>query len=349
MTPPSRRLRFALGAVALLSLVVLLAWAVDGGKHSWPAVLEAGRTFRLSEPAGGRYITTLESGQAAAGAGILEQRSLTFERNDLLSLTLAPTLRAGQKVARGEQLGTLRSSLLEQTARSLQAERDLIQAQRDLLVAGSRPEEIAAARKALDVARALARGADPEVARQRALLTAGATGDAALQDAELNARVRALEAALAEAQVAEKSAKARPEELRALDAELSGIDARMAENSALRAEGEIRAPFDGEVSTGSHLEPDGTMSVLRVYTMDPIYARFPVPHHGDLQVGQTVGFQLGNVPGLTFQGTIAEISSEAAPLGGETVIWVTAGLKNPDGLLRPGLGGHVTLEGSPPP
>lgn len=341
-----RSMRGLLGLTALAGLFGIVAWVEVGQSDMWPALVVAESSFRVSGMEPGRYMWTLEDGRVpqGIGLGVVSQRALVFERNDMVSLELATGLKSGDPIQAGQLVATLRSSLLEETERTLLAERDLVAAQRALLVAGPRPETVEAARKALAVAKASAEGARPEVERAKALVSAGAGSAVDLELAELLARVQALQAELAAAQLKEVSAGARPEELAALDALLASVEARLAQNRALLDQNRLSSPIDGVLVLGQQFEPNGEQTVIRVHDTDPVVLHMPVPQHDrpKLRVGQHLSFHSRALPNEDFPAEIAAISSEASPLNGQQVFWVSATIDNKDGRIQPGISGWVS-------
>lgn len=347
LSPP---LRNALGLAALAGLAGLAIWVELGRADLWPALAVAESSFRLSGVEPGRYAWRLEDGRVPQGPGLLAQRALVFERNDLVALELAPGLVGGATVKAGQPLASLRSTLLEEQTRTLVAERDLVAARKALLEAGPRPETVEAARKAVAVARALAEGARPELDRAQKLVSQGAGSATELELAALNARVNSLQAELAAAQLAEVGAAARPEELAALDAELAAVEARIAYNQARIDQNQLVSPIDGVLQLGQVTELTGDTTVLRVDDVDPLILRIPVPQHdrAHMAVGQRLRFESRGLPDDTREVEVIGISQEATPLNGQQVFWVAAKLDNPDGSVQPGISGWVSREGLVP-
>lgn len=337
-------LRTSIGLLSLAGLAGLALWVQAGKADEWPALVVAEQTFRLSGVEPGRYAWVVEDGRVALGHGLVSQRSVVFERNDPVSLEIAPGLQSGTRVQAGQPLAQMRSTLLEEQARTLEAERAVVKARRDLLVAGARPEAVESARKALAVARAMADGARPERSRAEQLVAQGAGSSAELETAALNERVQGLEAELAAARLAEIRASARPEEIAAMDAELSAIEARLDAMQARLSQTVLSAPIDGVLSLGQVLELSGDTTVLRVQDTDPVVLRIPLPQHsrGEAQVGHTLRFRTRAVADRDFQAKIIAISEEALPLNGQQIFWMAATIDNADGALQPGVSGWVT-------
>lgn len=327
----------------------LAAWVEAGKADLWPAVVVPETSFRLSGVEPGRYTWRLEDGREPQGPGLVSQRALVFERNDLVSLELAPGLSGGAPVRAGQALAIMHSSLLEEQSRTLQAELALVDARKALLVAGARPETVRSAQKALEVAKAAAEGTRPVLEREARLASAGVSSPAELEDAALRARVTALEADLAAAKLAEVKAGPRTEEIAALDAERESASAKLAENTARLADNQLVSPIDGQLVLGAVVEPDGATTVLRVLGTDPLVLRVPVPQHSraNVNVGQQLRFKSAALPGGSRDARVLAIASEAVPLNGQQVFWLTAALDNPDGHVSPGITGWASPTGTP--
>lgn len=152
-----------------------------------------------------------------------------------------------------------------------------------------------------------------ELARARELRKANATSDAALQSAE---------AAYGSAQAAVEGDKAALAKLR------------------------ITAPFAGVVgvrlvSQGQYVSP-GT-PIVQLQNPDPLRLDFALPQGmlPQLQTGDTVQFTVDAYPGEIFRGRIAALDASVDPQTRN--IAVQAVLRNPDGRLRPGLYGAVSM------
>ncbi len=345
MTPPS--LRTFSGMLSLAALVGLALWVQAGRADLWPAVVVAESTFRLSGVEPGQYAWTLEDGRVPQGGGLLSQRTVIFERSDHVTLELTAGLKSGDRVVAGQPLASLRSVLLDEAARTLEAERALVAARRDLMVAGARPEEVAQARKALEVAGALAEGAKLDRARAQTLVQAGAASTAVLELATLTERVQSLERELALATVAVVRAEARPEELAALDAELFSVDTQLEATRARLRDAVISSPIDGVLSLGQRTDlVTGDTTLLRVQDMDPVVLRIPLPQHSraDVATGQTLHFESAAAPDQDFVATIIAVAEEAAPLNGQQIFWITAAVENGGGVLQPGVSGWASRE-----
>jgi HlyD family secretion protein len=109
----------------------------------------------------------------------IEQLDLAFEVGGTL---IARPIQPGQTVKRGDVLARL-DDVLDRQQRAIRArELDVANADLALLEAGSRPEDIAAAKAELVAARASERTLDREEARQQRLVESGVSPPAVLDD-----------------------------------------------------------------------------------------------------------------------------------------------------------------------
>ncbi len=332
--------RIAAGLLAILALAVLSFVIPRYGAVHQRAVVEAGRTFRLSSERAGVYDWTLREGSPARGQGTVEENTVQFRRSELVQMRLAQDLANGVEIHQGQILATFHSPRVEATVDELRAQRDSLVADQALLASGSRPEEIQAARARLELAEATREGEQPQLERVRAMAAEGLVTDAELDAAELLDEMRALEIELARAEVAVARSSARPEALASLDAQIAAVDARLAELEIVLEEYVIRSPIDGILEVGG-----GRRGVLRVYDIDVVYLRIPIPqaHRHLIVIGDPVSFRTPADPDKVFDGAIVDLGENALNLNGQQIFWGSAEIPNPEHRLRSGMTGEVEL------
>lgn len=115
---------------------------------------------------------------------------------------------------------------------------------------------------------------------------------------------------------------------------------------AVLAKLRITAPFSGvvgirEASLGQYVSP-GT-PIVRLESLDPLFLNFALPQDRlrELAPGNAVRFVVDAYPGETFHGRITALDS--AVDAQTRNIAVQATVRNPDGRLRPGLYGTVSI------
>lgn len=125
-----------------------------------------------------------------------------------------------------------------------------------------------------------------------------------------------------------------------LAAELKQADARVGEIQAMIARKTIRAPFGGnvgirQVDLGQYLNAGDPVVTLQ--TLDPVYVDFSLPQQDvrELKVGAVVHVSVDSTVTLQTQAKISAINSVIDQ--GTRNVQVQATLRNPQGLLRPGM------------
>ncbi len=331
--------RAAAGFVAILVLVILAALLPRWGELRLRAVVEAGRTFTLSSLERGNYSWTLREGETARGQGIMHQRVLRLGGTDLVEIKLNPELSNGRPIVAGDRLATFHSPRLERRVAQFESMHESLRSTQALLAAGGLVEEIREARLELDLAQAEREGELPQLERIRALAAEGLVTAAELDEAELEDRIRLLEIDLAEANLAVIQASERPEALEAMDARMASLEHRLAELNSLLEQNNIDSPIDGILEVG------GRRNLLRVYDIDTVYLRIPVPEANRHRVllGDEVAFDTPACPRTTFTGAIVDMGENAVNLNGAQIFWASVELDNTEHLLRSGMTGVALM------
>jgi HlyD family secretion protein len=339
---PSRpgRLRQVAGLGAILTLLVLAIAVPHWGGLRLKALVDADQTFRLHALEGGVHQWSLRSGWAAEGEGLVREQVLAFERSDLVELEMDPSLSPGDVVQKDQVVAWLRSPRDERRRTELEALRAELAAQRDLLAAGQRPEEVQEARQRVLLAQAAWEGHQLELERVRRLRAESAISDAELEQAEVQDRLLALELEVARAAVQVASSSARPEAIAAVQARMDALSARVTELEERLHGLTIRSPITGLLEMG------GRRVVLRIYDLDPVYLRMALPEadRHRIRVGAPVRFSAPAVDGHIFEGTVVDISEDAATVNGSQVFWVSAEVPNASQLLRSGMSGVAQMD-----
>jgi hypothetical protein len=320
--------------------------ALPLGELRCPAVVNASRTFSLALVAPGQYSCALRDGLQAGGQGLVSQRILRYERDDLVEMRLEAALRTGTEVPAGRVLATVRSLHHDTALGALQAQRAAVNARRALLVAGGRPEAVESARLEVAVAVAEREAGQAELERLRLLATTGLVSPQELEVAQLEDEVRRRKVEAARAGVEVARDPARQPALDQLDAHLAALDATITELERLLDEERVVCPIDGVVDLGAS---DGE---LRVHCLDPVVLDVPVPADSRLRVepATTVLFATPAVPGVVFRGSLADVAPSPTMVLGRSVFWSTVEVPNPVGSLRRGMTGTalIPLDGRRP-
>ena len=332
--------RFAMGIAAIIALLVMSVVIPRWGVVHQRAVVEAGRTFRLTSEQAGVYSWTLREGSPARGQGTVQENTVQFRRSELVQLQLEPNLANGVKIQQGQRLATFGSPRLQAQIGELAGLRGSLEAEHALLAAGARPEEIRAARARLDLAEATREGERPQLERVRALAGDGLVTEAELEAAELLDEVRRLEIELSRAELAVSRSSARPEALASLEAQIAAVDAQLGELEILLEEYVIESPIEGILEVGG-----GRRGMLRVYDIDVVYLRIPIPqaHRLRIAIGDEVAFETPSDIEISFPGIIVDLGENALNLNGQQIFWASAEIENPNHRLRPGMTGEVRM------
>lgn len=175
-----------------------------------------------------------------------------------------------------------------------------------------------------------------------------------LQDDDGRAQVRQLEAQAALSKVTFDRAR-RQLDSKAISkagfdqaaADLQVKQAAVAQQKAVVAKKQLRAPFDGRVgivtlSPGSYLAAGTTVVTLQ--QVDPVYADFFIPQgeFGSLKTGQKVTLKLDAYPNKAFVGELSAIDPKVDP--NTRNVKVEAKVPNPDRTLVPGMFANVSVE-----
>lgn len=204
--------------------------------------------------------------------------------------------------------------------------------QLELVLAGSRPEQVEAAR------------AEVRQARDRLRLL------------EAGPRPNQVEAAQAEAEAARDrlallEAGPRPDQVDAARAQVAEAEAALIQARARLADTRIEAPMDGVVLR-RNLEPGATATpgtpMLTLVDLQSLWLRAYIPEAelGRVRLGQRARITVDAFPREPFEGRVSEIGSEAefTPRNVQTqkervnlVFRVKIAVVNPDGRLKPGM------------
>ncbi len=277
----------------------------------------------------------------------------------------------GNRVNAGDLVARLDTSDIEIAVRRAQAERDQAAAQLRLLQAGPRVEEIRQARAQAESAGADVTAAQAELdsatadlQRFEALLQANAGSrkqrdDAATRKQVAAARVSAARerARAADEALARVRSGSRPEEIAAARARVSAVDAQMASLQKNLADGQVKAPVSGTVTSklvdaGEVVAPRAALVVIS--DLDHAWANVYVdePLVPTLRLGQPA--TVVTDAGQRLPGTVSFISprAEFTPRNVQTadersklVYRIKVTVDNRDGVLKPGMPVEAELTG----
>ena len=225
-------------------------------------------------------------------------------------------VREGERVEAGATLAAL--DRVEAAARRAQAAAQLgaARAQLEEMVRGSRPEEVAQARAALEAARERLADARQDLERTEALIRNQVVSQQTLDKARTAHDVAAAQAAQTEEQYRLVVAGPRRERIAAARAQAAQAEAALAAADASLANMVIRAPFAGVV-TVRHREPGEIVgagaAVLSLMDREDRWVRIYVSEAriGAVHTGQAATITTDTFRGKTYPGEVVHISSEA--------------------------------------
>lgn len=263
----------------------------------------------------------------------------------------------GDHVKAGELLATLDAATYTDTLALAQAKRDAAKAQLDLLLAGSRQEDIDQARAALAAAQASLANAKASYQRQASLISRGATPQQTLDDARM-----ALDSATAkvqgdEANLTELINGPRQQDIDAARAEYQATEAQVALTRTELNHTKLYAPVDGIIMTrviepGTVVLPTSIIYAMANTSEVWVRAFAPEPMLGRVAPGTKVTITTDLKGGKSYRGVVGYVSpvAEFTPKTVETpdlrtqlVYRLRIRVTDADEALRQGMPVTVTL------
>jgi HlyD family secretion protein len=234
------------------------------------------------------------------------------------------------------------------------------QAQLDLLLAGSREEDVQRAREQLREARAMSDSATSDLKRIGDVFAAGSATAKQMDDAKASAERTAATTAAAEQQLNRLIKGNREQEIRAAQAAVALAQARLAQAEKLLRDCVVAAPSDGIVTTRS-AEPGEVVApgtpLVTLSRLDEVWLSLYIaePRLRDVRLGQKAYVAIDG-DARRYEGTVTFISPEAefTPRNIQTpdertklVYRIKITLPNPQGLFKPGMPADGYLKASP--
>jgi HlyD family secretion protein len=223
-------------------------------------------------------------------------------------------------------------------------------AQLELLLAGSREEDIERAREQVLEANAMAESSSADLRRISSVYQTGAATQKQMDDAKAQAdRTKAVLAA-ARQNFAKLEKGSRAEEIRLAETQVAQAESRLALTEKAAADCVITSSVDGVVTTRIHEEgefvPVGA-PLVTVSRMDEVWLSVYVPETalGGVKIGQKARVKIDGRPDF-FEGKVTYVSptAEFTPRNVQTpderaklVYRVKITLANKEGIFKPGL------------
>jgi len=254
------------------------------------------------------------------------------------------TLRAGDVVAR---LDATDYELRREEAKAALA---LAEAQRDLVTAGSRDEDVERAKALVREAEAAARAAEADRKRVDEVFEKGSATAKQRDDARAGADRATAALDGAQQQLARLTRGSRQEEIRIAQAQVDLAKARLAQAEKAVADCTVKAPLGGVVTTRTREEGEFVgvgAPLVTLSRLDEVWLTLfiPEPRVASVKVGQTAFVKVDG-DNRRFEGTVTFVSPEAefTPRNVQTpderaklVYRVRITAPNPDGILKSGM------------
>ncbi len=264
----------------------------------------------------------------------------------------------GDRVHRGEVVAELDPTTLQSAVALAAARRDAAKAQLDLLLAGTRPEQVAQARANYAAAQASLANAEATFSRQKDLAARAISSQQQLDDARLalnaaSARVRQTRAAMEEAVNGP-----RPEDIAAARANLRAAEATLALARTQLSHTKLESPSDGTVMSrviepGTVVLPSAAVYSIAIDNEVWVRAFAPEPLLSRVVPGTAVTITTDG--GKSYRGKIGYVSpaAEFTPKTVETpelrtqlVYRFRVRVEDPDSGLRQGMPVTLRLPGA---
>lgn len=222
----------------------------------------------------------------------------------------------GDPVKAGAVLARLDTRHLKIIRQKLQAERDAAQAKLAELLAGPRPQTIAAAEAAVRQLMAKLKNLQADHGRNEQLLQRNAISRSVFEASQYDVQQQQAQLDAAKSQLSELQEGTRKEQIDAQKAEVANLDAQLADNLIDLEDTELKAPFSGRISKryadeGTVISPESPL--LRLVEDQRLEAHIGVP------VEMTPGLKRGaeqqvQLNGKTYQSTLKAVLPELDPV-----------------------------------
>jgi HlyD family secretion protein len=260
----------------------------------------------------------------------------------------------GDAVRRGQVLLRIEQREFRATLERTEASREVARARLQELEAGSRPEEIARAKAAVEEAQSNVQAAELDIRRFEQLYA-----DKAVARQTLDAARNRLEVAVAQRAVARQSYELTLRGSRQEQRDAARAQVREAEAAVLAAQVDlentlIRAPIDGtilerlvepgEIVTLSFIGGRGAKSaVLSIADLRVLDVEVDVSQNeiGKVRLRQPTSIVADAFPDRIYRGWVSEMAPEANRQ--KATLQVKVRLENPDGVVRPEMNAKVTF------
>ena len=288
--------------------------------------------------------------------GTIEAREVTV-RSEVGGRITAVRVEEGDRVAAGQILVSLDREELEARLAAAKASQDVARARLSVLRQGSRHQEVAEARSAVDKAKTLLAHAEEERQRTHHLLELGSTSTEGYRRAETDALSARAELAAAEQRLSLIAEGPRAADVEGLEASLREAAAQVSLLQLQADKSDVKAPFAGVVTRrsvefGEVASPGSPLCVVTDLTDLKVRVFVTERQLAAVKLHQEVDVRLEAWPDKRLVGHVLSIASasEFIPKDVETaedrtfkVFAVRVGVTDPSGLAKPGTAAQVVI------
>ncbi|MDH3602990.1 MAG: efflux RND transporter periplasmic adaptor subunit, partial [Candidatus Tectomicrobia bacterium] len=321
-------------AVGYITLIVALSWWVPAAaQRNRPAVVEVAPVVQET------------IAQPVTFVGTVEPRRRSRVASEVEGIVEQVYVEEGQPVSQGDPLLKLRPHRLRLILEARQATAKRYQEELAELKNGSRPEEIAEARAAVQEAEAELAQARREKSRQLGLSERGVSSLQSREDAETNFNVTLKRLTRARKRYELVARGARAERIAQAEAQYQAARAEVEQTHYDLSRSQVEAPFEGFVvakhtEIGQWLGEGDPIVTLIELTTARITVPVPERYVAQVQLGATGLVQLDAFPGKTWQGAVVSIIPQATE---SRTFPVVVEVPNPDAVIKSGAFARVTL------
>jgi len=296
--------------------------------------LAAGCSLQNNRPDGSGTIECTEVDVAPQAAGTIT--------------TLIP--QEGDTVKNGDLIARLDASGYELKSNEAAAAVAITRAQLELLLAGSREEDIERAREQAREARAAAEAAAADLRRIDAVFKTGAATQKQMDDARTRAAMTRAALAAGEQHLAKLVKGSRAEEIKLAEAQVAQAEARLASTQKAVADCTVTSSVNGVITT--RVREEGEFAavgspLVTISRLDEVWLSVYIPETslGNVKIGQRAWVKIDGRRDL-FEGRVAYVSptAEFTPRNVQTpderaklVYRVKITLANQQGIFKPGM------------
>jgi multidrug efflux pump subunit AcrA (membrane-fusion protein) len=322
-------------AVVVAGLALLSAIVRIDLKISQDCLIYPVESVTLTANDAGYIEVTLDKG---LGEKSVQRLNLTGQNLNVLSID--PTVQEGEVVTAGQLIAKIHSTESEANLIESRANLDHAHSQLTLLKKGPRPEEIAKTQDQIEQAKMKLKKSESDLTRSEELSAKGMIPIQKLDEDRTTRDVLKSELDFYQKQKRLLKNGARPEEIAMAKADINALQAQIDRLESQLAANNVVSPINGSVvaiKTGK--------DILTVARIDTMRISIPVPEKeiSPIKVGQDVKLKVRGYPGLTFDGVVAQISSQTESGQLQPVFIVTAKAYNNHSLLKPGMTGHAKI------